>query len=114
MGYRMDVLASNDLLDALMPGLIDDPAKDTDIVRFVFVDESSRDLHLEWDLVAEETAAMLRFHAGRHPNNPDLSRLVGDLSMSSKEFARCGLHMMCARAALAPTPTTTHSWETST
>jgi hypothetical protein len=45
-------------------------------------------LYKNWTAVAADTAAMLRLDAGRHPDDPALGALVGDLSIHSEEFRR--------------------------
>ncbi|WP_213814854.1 helix-turn-helix transcriptional regulator [Glaciihabitans sp. dw_435] len=86
MGDRMDVLAINSIAHDLMGGFMDVPANERNLARFIFLDPSARDIHTEWSAVAEETVAMLRLYAGGHPDDPELSRLVGDLSLRSPEF----------------------------
>jgi len=88
MGDRMDVLAINSIAHNLMGGFMDVPSNERNLARFIFLDESARDIHTEWSAVAEETVAMLRLYAGAHPNDPELSRLVGDLSLQSPDFAK--------------------------
>jgi hypothetical protein len=40
----------------------------------------------DWRTHAAETASILRLHAARHPDDPLLTELVGDLSIRSPEF----------------------------
>src|SRR5699024_6663742 len=56
--------------------------------RFVFLDPHARELYVDWDQVAADTVAMLRMDAGKHPDDPELGQLVGDLSIRSPEFGR--------------------------
>jgi transcriptional regulator with XRE-family HTH domain len=88
MGHRMDVLAANALADHLMGGALTGPGGDRNLARYIFLDESARELHSNWPAVAEETVAMLRLYAGQNPEDPGLSKLVGDLTLRSPEFAR--------------------------
>ncbi|MFF8612410.1 hypothetical protein [Streptomyces sp. NPDC015350] len=44
--------------------------------------------HPAWAAVAAETVAYLRLDAGRHPNDPAVSSLVGELSAKSEDFRR--------------------------
>ncbi|MCX0271626.1 hypothetical protein NLM24_13090 [Nocardia zapadnayensis] len=48
----------------------------------------AREPYVDWEQVAADTAAMLRMDAGRHPEDPGLARLIGDLSIRSPEFRR--------------------------
>ena len=88
MGDRMDVLASNAMARALMGEFLSAQGGYPNLARYVFLDPAAQDLHDDWPAVAEETVAMLRFYAGRHQDDAELSRLVGDLSLGSPEFAR--------------------------
>ncbi|MFE9832490.1 hypothetical protein ACFYPK_28145 [Streptomyces halstedii] len=56
--------------------------------RFVFLDPHARELYRDWPRVAADAAAMLRLDAGRHPDDPALSSLVGELSTRSEDFRR--------------------------
>ncbi|WP_031074107.1 helix-turn-helix transcriptional regulator [Streptomyces sp. NRRL WC-3742] len=87
LGRRMDVLAWNALADALA----DFSAKTPDgrnQARQVFLDPTARACYPDWAAVAAETVAYLRLDAGRHPDDPALSALVGELSVKSEDFRR--------------------------
>jgi len=88
MGDRMDVLAANWMAHHLMGGWLDDPRNERNLARFVFLDPEARELHADWEAMAEEAVATLRLYAGQHPDDPELSRLIGDLSIQSPDFAR--------------------------
>ncbi len=83
LGRRMDVLALNPL-GAAVTGFSADASPNA--ARHTFLDPSGRDFYPEWNSVAEETVAYLRLDAGRHPDDPALAALVGELSMRSPEF----------------------------
>ncbi|WP_242884477.1 helix-turn-helix domain-containing protein [Actinomadura litoris] len=88
IGRRLDVLAWNEparLLVADFPAL---PAADRNMARLVFLDASSRDLYPDWESKARDTVANLRFDAGRHPDDPRLAALTGELSRHSADFRR--------------------------
>ena len=82
---RLDVLATNALGRALFF-----PWYETDATvnnaRLVFLDPGSRLLFRDWDVVANDTVALLRAEAGRDPFDRALSDLVGELSARSDEF----------------------------
>ncbi|WP_457206240.1 helix-turn-helix transcriptional regulator, partial [Nocardioides sp. P5_C9_2] len=82
---RLDVLATNQLGRALFH-----PVHDTDEpvnnARLVFLDPRATTLFREWDVVANDTVALLRAEAGRHPYDRQLSALVGELSTRSDDF----------------------------
>lgn len=59
----------------------------TNSARFLFLEEArARDLYPEWDRITADTVAMLRIEAGRHPDDPDLTELIGQLATRSTEF----------------------------
>lgn len=87
-GRRMDVLAANRLARALVADFDRLPPRDRNMLRFTFLDESSRDLFADWDEVARDNVAVLRMDAGRHPDDPLLTELVGELAVKSPEFRR--------------------------
>ncbi|MGF1431183.1 helix-turn-helix transcriptional regulator [Kitasatospora sp. LaBMicrA B282] len=87
LGRRMDVLAWNALGDAL-GGFSTMAPRQRNMARQVFLEPRSRDEYPQWPAVAAETVAYLRLDAGRHPDDPELASLVGDLSLGSQEFRR--------------------------
>ncbi|WP_037077224.1 helix-turn-helix transcriptional regulator [Pseudonocardia spinosispora] len=87
-GRRMDVLATNRLARALMTDFEALPPRDRNMLRYTFLDESARDLYLDWEEVARDNVAVLRLDAGRHPDDPLLAELVGELAVRSPEFRR--------------------------
>ncbi|MER5519687.1 helix-turn-helix transcriptional regulator [Streptomyces sp. NPDC002763] len=83
---RFDILAVNTLGRALLAPVYDLPGR-TNSARFLFLDEPrARDLFPEWDGITADTVAMLRIEAGRHPDDPDLTELIGELATRSTEF----------------------------
>ncbi len=87
-GRRMDVLATNRLARALMTDFEALPPRDRNLLRYAFLDESTRELYVDWEDVARDNVAVLRLDAGRHPDDPLLVELVGELSVTSPEFRR--------------------------
>ena len=84
LGRRMDVLAYNALAEMLHPSL----ATERNVVRMVFLDPEAREIYADWDAVARETVATLRAAAGADLDDPQLTELVGELSLKSAEFRR--------------------------
>ncbi|GLZ35805.1 DNA-binding protein [Lentzea sp. NBRC 105346] len=82
LGRRMDVLAMNPLAKAIRG--FDD--RWTNAARQMFLDPAAKDYYPDWPTVAAETVAFLRLDAGRHPDDPELASLVGELSMKSEVF----------------------------
>ncbi|MEU4422059.1 helix-turn-helix transcriptional regulator [Actinoplanes sp. NPDC024001] len=87
LGRRLDVLAWNPLGDAVN-GFSTWPAGQRNVVWRTFLDPRARTFYRQWDTVAAETVAFLRLDSGRHPGDPQLAALVGELSVTSPEFAR--------------------------
>jgi hypothetical protein len=57
------------------------------MARLVFLDAHTRDLYTDWPAKARAVVGNLRLTAGRHPDDPLLAGLVGELTISSPEFA---------------------------
>nr|WP_312864636.1 helix-turn-helix transcriptional regulator [Saccharopolyspora phatthalungensis] len=88
LGRRLDVLAHNRLAGALITEFRALPAAERNQARFVFFDPHARELYQDWAAVAADTVAMLRLDAGRYPDDPQLSALIGDLFIHSAEFRK--------------------------
>lgn len=83
---RFDILAANTSGRALLGPVFDLPGRPNS-ARFLFLDEpGARDLFPDRDRIAADTVAMLRIEAGRHPQDPDLTELIGQLATRSTEF----------------------------
>jgi transcriptional regulator with XRE-family HTH domain len=87
-GRRMDVLAWNRLAAALVVDWGALPPQQRNSARHVFLDEGARRLYVDWEQGAKDTVASLRLAAGRHPDDPELAALVGELSVKSEDFRR--------------------------
>ncbi|MEV0296961.1 helix-turn-helix transcriptional regulator [Nocardia sp. NPDC050710] len=87
-GRRMDILATNHLARALITDFEALPPRDRNMLRYTFLDESARELYLDWEEVARDNVAVLRLDAGRHPDDPLLAELVGELAVKSPQFRR--------------------------
>jgi transcriptional regulator with XRE-family HTH domain len=88
IGRRADVLAWNRIAAALLVDWGTLPPEQRNAARHVFLDEGARALYPDWEEGAEATVAYLRLAAGRHPDDPALAELIGELSMKSEEFRR--------------------------
>jgi len=89
MGRRMDVLASNQGADAVFGAAA---MAGPGAARAVFLDPQARVDYLNWDDVAADIAGHLKLEAGRHPDDPLLASLVGELCIASPEFRRLWDH----------------------
>ncbi|MBK3566423.1 MULTISPECIES: helix-turn-helix transcriptional regulator [unclassified Streptomyces] len=89
LGRRMDVLAANRLGYALFTDFQDRPHRERNFARYVFLDEAARALYADyWDTAAGDCVATLHLYAGRHPDDPQLTELIGELSVHSEVFRR--------------------------
>ncbi|MFF3089938.1 helix-turn-helix transcriptional regulator [Streptomyces nojiriensis] len=87
-GRRLDVLAANPLGYALFADFASRPHRDRNFARFVFLDQAALSLYTDWERVAQDTVAALRLYAGRHADDPQLTELIGELSLHSDTFRR--------------------------
>ncbi|WP_323379261.1 helix-turn-helix transcriptional regulator, partial [Streptomyces durbertensis] len=85
--FRFDVLAHNGAAAALFGE--DFGTGDTDnTARMLFLSPRVRAMQSEWARVARETVGNLRATLARHPDDPRLLELVGELRSASGEFTR--------------------------
>ncbi|MDX3233665.1 helix-turn-helix transcriptional regulator [Streptomyces sp. ME19-01-6] len=82
-----DLLAANTSGMRLLPGIEEWPARRRNTVRYTFLHPRARRLYGNWDEVAAATVAHLRSVAGAHPDAPELTALIGELTVKSEEFA---------------------------
>lgn len=92
-GRRTDVLAWNPLGHALLAGHLDPtapqrPADRPNTARLVFLDAHTRELHADWPHKARAVVEHLRLVVGKHPDDPLLSSLIGELVTRSPDFAK--------------------------
>jgi transcriptional regulator with XRE-family HTH domain len=83
---RLDILAANELGRALFSELYASPARPVNSARFVFLDPRAEAFYRDWERVAGECVAILRWAVGRDPYDRDLSDLVGELTTHSEAF----------------------------
>ncbi|MFD9697511.1 helix-turn-helix transcriptional regulator [Lentzea sp. NPDC059081] len=92
LGRRGDVLAWNPLGHAFFAGHLDPaaperPADRPNMPKLVFLDAHTRALYRNWPLKARAIVGNLRLTVGKHPDDRELSALVGELVSRSPEFA---------------------------
>jgi len=80
---RLDVLASNDLADALLSPLADRRG----MARSLFCDPAARELFADWQTVARDTVAALRLAHGQERHDPRTAAMIDELLRESDEFA---------------------------
>jgi transcriptional regulator with XRE-family HTH domain len=93
LGRRSEVLGWNALGHRLVAGHLafdapQRPAARPNTARMLFLDAHTRELHPRWEVEAERAVSSLRVLAGRSPQDEELTRLVGELTVQSPEFAR--------------------------
>jgi transcriptional regulator with XRE-family HTH domain len=88
LGRRTDVLAANTLARALITDFDKLPATQRNYTRWILLDPQARDVYQDWESVAADVVGTLRLDAGRHPDDPLLNRLVGELTIKSPEFRK--------------------------
>ena len=91
LGRRSDVLAWNRTGHALFAGHLDPagpelPRERPNMARLVFLDHHTRELYADWPAKARAVVGTLRLAAGQHPDDPELSALIGELTVRSPEF----------------------------
>lgn len=83
---RMDVLVWNAAAAALLTDFGALPPDRRNLIRLTFLDDTFRSLYADWPRAARECVAVLRNEAGRHPDDPALTALVGELGMRDPDF----------------------------
>ncbi|MFB7908553.1 helix-turn-helix transcriptional regulator [Kitasatospora sp. NPDC056076] len=86
LGRRTDVLASNRLAREVLTDFDALPANRRNMARYYLLDPKARETVGDWERLAAETVAMLRFEAGRYPQDRRLADLVGELTLQVPEF----------------------------
>jgi transcriptional regulator with XRE-family HTH domain len=83
---HLDILAANQLGQALFAPIFDSPARPANPARFMFLDARSAEFYLDWESIARDTVALLRSLAGHNPDDKALTGLIGELSTRSDTF----------------------------
>ena len=82
IGATYDVLSHNAAAAELFPNL---QANQPNFARWVFTDQESRHVLLDWEPEARGLLARLRTLAGRHPGDARFTRLIDELHEASQE-----------------------------
>ncbi|WP_017626932.1 helix-turn-helix domain-containing protein [Nocardiopsis chromatogenes] len=88
VGRRSDILAWTRAAAAVFGDWGQLPARERNWARLVFLREENRALFADWEGKAADIVSYLRMDAGRYPDDPRLSALVGELSVKSGDFRR--------------------------
>jgi transcriptional regulator with XRE-family HTH domain len=86
LGRRMDVLAQNRLAKAVITDFEAMPAKRRNIARWSLLEPEAKELVIDWETMARDNVAALRYEAGKHPEDRQLADLVGELMIGCPEF----------------------------
>ncbi|MFB7935619.1 helix-turn-helix domain-containing protein [Streptomyces sp. NPDC056049] len=87
-GRYCDILAWNRMAASLFGDWGRLSEQERNWARLVFLRSDCRDLFVDLEQKAIDIVCMLRMEAGRSPDDPRLSALVGELSVKSDEFRR--------------------------
>ncbi|CAO5257678.1 helix-turn-helix domain-containing protein [Frankia sp. AgKG'84/4] len=92
LGRRTDILAWNRLGHALIAGHVDvaapaQAATRPNIARLVLLDPHTRELYANWRRKVDDVVSYLRLSSGQHPDDEQLTSLIGELCVNSPEFA---------------------------
>ncbi|MGC9500728.1 helix-turn-helix transcriptional regulator [Streptomyces sp. WG7] len=88
MGRRMDVLAWNRPLCALITDFAALPVAERNLCRLHLLNDEIGRRYPDREMIAREAVGHLRIAAGRFPEDPELWRLVEELNEGSEEFRR--------------------------
>ncbi|MDG4816970.1 MULTISPECIES: helix-turn-helix transcriptional regulator [unclassified Micromonospora] len=84
LDHRMDVVAGNRLAGLLYGR----STTGLNTARHIFLEEAERGLYADWETCTLDVVGHLRLAAGKHPDDPHLASLIGELSMGSERFRR--------------------------
>ncbi|MDX8052681.1 helix-turn-helix transcriptional regulator [Lentzea sp. BCCO 10_0798] len=85
-GRRSDVLAWNPMAAALFGDWAELEPRERNWARFIFLQPSYQELFVNWESKAADVVGFLRMDAGCYPNDPELTALIGELSVKSELF----------------------------
>ncbi|MDG9728171.1 MULTISPECIES: helix-turn-helix transcriptional regulator [unclassified Streptomyces] len=88
MGRRMDVLAWNRPLCALITDFAALPVAERNLCRLHLLNDEIGSRYPDREMIAREAVGHLRIAASRFPEDPELWRLVEELNQGSEEFRR--------------------------
>ncbi|WP_438486529.1 helix-turn-helix transcriptional regulator [Streptomyces sp. S186] len=88
LGRGLDILAWNDAGGRLSFDLGALPPERRNTALLVFLEPAARELYPDWERKAEEVVGNLRADSGRHPDDPRICEVVGELLDRSPEFRR--------------------------
>ena len=85
-GRRTDVLAMNPMARFVLHDFMVEPVRQRNLLRWALLEPEARTRYRDWEATVSSMVGTLRMDAGRHPDDPLLKELVGDLAVRSEEF----------------------------
>lgn len=82
---RLNVLAANRLAELLYGHR---PMRGMNIARHIFLEPGGHDLYADWETCTRDTVGQLRLAAGKDPDDPQLTALIGELAVHSERFRK--------------------------
>lgn len=82
------VIGWNGLGSTIFTDFANRPVRERNTAWLLFRDEEVAARHRQWETAARNTVGMLRTAVGKVPDDPDLTSLVGELSVHSATFRR--------------------------
>ncbi|WP_216900628.1 helix-turn-helix domain-containing protein [Nocardia alni] len=86
LGRRLDILGWNAAATALYLDFEQIPRARRNYVHLMFSEPQFRRLHRRWEHDARVAIGAIRMAAAGEPDDPELARLVGELSVRDKDF----------------------------
>jgi transcriptional regulator with XRE-family HTH domain len=83
---HLEIIGTNALGRALYEPMHSDRRRPVNIARFAFLDPAARTFWRDWGTIVDYNTALLRAEAGRNPDDPRLTALIGELSTRSEDF----------------------------
>ena len=85
---RHDIVAADRMGRALHSPVFDDPRRRVNTTRVADLNPAARECWPDFEQIRKDAAATLRMEAGRNPHDPELIRLVGELSIGRGDRIR--------------------------
>jgi transcriptional regulator with XRE-family HTH domain len=87
-GPRLEVLGINAMGKALLDDFDVMPVAERNMARWMFLNPRAKIVYLNWDAIAPQMVAILRAAAIPGLRDDRLEKLIGELTVSSSDFAR--------------------------
>jgi transcriptional regulator with XRE-family HTH domain len=84
-GRRWDVLAANAAARELFTDWVALPARERNLVRWMFTTDRAREVYLDWEQEARAMLGRFRLAAARYRDDPDFTALIAELQRDSQQ-----------------------------